>query len=155
MSDEELVQRFVSASTRRVRKIANLFGGGALALIVLGILGAVTIAPELGAVAGLGGALLLPALYVSRRMAHLTGPTSPLATLLSAPTQITDAELHTITQRGVREESVTVKTASGSARYPVAFHSTFASETAPSLVAADVTAVALHAAIRRRAGLPA
>jgi hypothetical protein len=59
MSDEELVQTFVTASIRRIRRIANLVGVGALVLFALGILGAATITLELMLLMILGGILLI------------------------------------------------------------------------------------------------
>lgn len=152
MSDEELVSVFVTASTRRVRRIADGFGIAAFALIGLGLLGAATIAPEVGVVAGLGGTLLLPALYVSRRAAHLT---RPLTSLLSAPTRVRAAEIRRMTSRGVLEESLKVTTGEGTASYPVATYAANIVEDTPRLVVAGVTAEALRAAVLRRAGLPA
>jgi hypothetical protein len=154
MSDEELVQAFVTASIRRVRRLANLVGGGALVLFALGILGAAVITPTLGLLMVLGGILLMPGLYLSRRAAHLTGPSSQLAKLLHDPTKVTGAEIERATRRGVVEESLCVKTAAGQATYPVAWTSTFTPNIPPRLLAAGVTAEALHAAVHRRAGLP-
>lgn len=154
MSDEELVQTFVTASIRRIRRLANVVGGGALVLFALGILGAATITLTLGLLMVLGGILLMPGLYLSRRATHLTGPRSQLATLLHDPTKVTAAEIERVSRRGVVEESLRVKTRGGTATYPVAWRSTVTHDIPPRLVAAGVTAEALHAAVQRRAGLP-
>jgi hypothetical protein len=153
MSDEELVQTFVTASIRRIRRLANLVGGGALVLFVLGILGAATITLTLGLLMVLGGILLMPGLYLSRRAAHLTGPNSPLATLLHDPTNVTAAEIERVSRRGVVEESLFLKTGAQEATYPVVWRSII-TDIQPRLVAAGVTVEALHAAVHRRAGLP-
>jgi hypothetical protein len=91
--DEDLIRAFVERERRRIRRLSDRVGLLAIGLFALGFILGLSVDVRFAILAIVGGILLVPGLYLSRRAVQLAGPASPLVGLMVEPSRIQNAQL--------------------------------------------------------------